>query len=181
MYHKDDADCKIFLLDAKEGIAAKAMERINEKVGHKMVVGAHSPSFGFEKHEDECEKLVRIVNETGANVLLVGVGAPKQEKWIMKYRDKMPGVKVFMALGATIDFETGTSNGLLRFSKNLHWNGFIVSAWNLSVSSSVTSWMICSSSITSVSSSWEYTRILSEKSRITFFGRTYIVRLSEEG
>ena len=77
MYHKDDADCKIFLLGAKEGIAAKAMERINEKVGHKMVVGAHSPSFGFEKHEDECEDLIRIVNESGANVLLVGVGAPK--------------------------------------------------------------------------------------------------------
>lgn len=38
--------------------------------------------------------------------------------------------------------------------------------------------MICSSSITSVSSSWEFTRILSEKSRITFFGRTYIARLS---
>lgn len=139
MYHKNDADSKIFLLGVKEGIAVKAMERINEKVGHQMMVGAHSPSFGFEKHEDECEKLVRIVNETGANVLLVGVGAPKQEKWIMKYRDKMPGVKVFMALGATIDFEAGTSNGLLRFSKNLHWNGFIVSAWNLSVSSSVTS------------------------------------------
>lgn len=67
------------------------------------------------------------------------VWGPKQEKWIMKYRDKMPGVKVFMALGATIDFEAGASNRLLRFSKNLHWNGFIVSAWNLSVSSSVTS------------------------------------------
>lgn len=77
MYHKDDADCKIFLLGAKEGIAAKSMERINEKVGRQMVVGAHSPSFGFEKHEDECEELVRIVNESGANVLLVGVGAPK--------------------------------------------------------------------------------------------------------
>ena len=36
----------------------------------------------------------------------------------------------------------------------------------------------CSSSITSVSSSWEYTRILSKKSRITFFGRTYMARLS---
>lgn len=108
MYHKDDADCKIFLLGAREGIAAKAMQRINEKVGRQMVVGAHSPSFGFEKHEDECEELVRIVNESGANVLLVGVGAPKQEKWIIKYRDKMPRVKVFMALGATIDFEAGT-------------------------------------------------------------------------
>ncbi len=108
MYHKDDKNCKIFLLGAKEGIAAKAMERINEKVGRRIVVGAHSPSFGFEKNEKECEELVHIVNESGANVLLVGVGAPKQEKWIMKYRDRMPNVDLFMALGATIDFEAGT-------------------------------------------------------------------------
>lgn len=108
MHHKDDADCRIFLLGAKEGIAAKAMERINARVGRRIVVGAHSPSFGFEKNERECDELVRIVNDSGANVLLVGVGAPKQEKWIMKYRDRMPGVKLFMALGATIDFEAGT-------------------------------------------------------------------------
>ena len=108
MYHKDDPDCQIFLLGAKEGIAKKAMERINGKVGREIVVGAHSPSFGFEKKEDECSKLVEIVNHSGANVLLVGVGAPKQEKWIMKYRQQMPGVKLFMALGATIDFEAGT-------------------------------------------------------------------------
>lgn len=108
MYHKNDQNCKIFLLGAAEGIAEKAMKNINEKVGRRIVVGAHSPSYGFEKNEQECEELVRIVNESGANVLLVGVGAPKQEKWIMKYRDRMPGVDVFMALGATIDFEAGT-------------------------------------------------------------------------
>ena len=108
MYHKNDRNCKIFLLGAAEGIAEKAMKNINEKVGRRIVVGAHSPSYGFEKNEQECEELVRIVNESGANVLLVGVGAPKQEKWIMKYRDRMSGVDVFMALGATIDFEAGT-------------------------------------------------------------------------
>ena len=108
MFHKDDPDCRIFLLGAKEGIAQKAMERINEKVGRKIVVGAHSPSFGFEKDEKECKELVDIVNRSGANVLLVGVGAPKQEKWIMKYRNQMPDVDLFMALGATIDFEAGT-------------------------------------------------------------------------
>lgn len=108
MYHKDDPDCRIFLLGAKEGIAQKAMERINEKVGREIVVGAHSPSFGFEKNEEECYKLVEIINRSGANVLLVGVGAPKQEKWIMKYQEKIPNVNLFMALGATIDFEAGS-------------------------------------------------------------------------
>lgn len=107
-YHKDDQNCKIFLLGAAEGIATKAMERINNKVKRKIVVGAHSPSYGFEKNEQECEELIRIVNESKANVLLVGVGAPKQEKWIMKYRNRMPKVDIFMALGATIDFEAGT-------------------------------------------------------------------------
>jgi len=48
-YHKDDPNCKIFLLGAAEGIAAKAMERINQKVGRNIIVGAHSPSYGFEK------------------------------------------------------------------------------------------------------------------------------------
>lgn len=107
MYHKDDPGCRIFLLGAREGVATKAMERINEKVGRRIVVGAHSPSFGFEKDERECEELIGIVNRSGANVLLVGLGAPKQEKWIMRYRDRMPGVDLFMALGATIDFEAG--------------------------------------------------------------------------
>jgi len=40
-------------------------------------------------------------------VVLVGLGAPKQEKFIMRYKDRMPGVKIWMALGATIDFEAG--------------------------------------------------------------------------
>lgn len=108
MYHKDDPNCKIFLLGAAEGIAEKARQNINRKIGREIVVGAHSPSYGFEKNEKECEELIKIVNASGANVLLVGVGAPKQEKWIVKYRDRMPNVDVFMALGATIDFEAGT-------------------------------------------------------------------------
>ncbi|MBM6759070.1 WecB/TagA/CpsF family glycosyltransferase [Bacteroides mediterraneensis] len=107
-YHRNNPNCRIFLLGAAEGVAIKAMERINKKVGRAIIVGAHSPSYGFEKKQEECEELIQIVNESGANVLLVGVGAPKQEKWIIKYRDRMPQIDIFMALGATIDFEAGT-------------------------------------------------------------------------
>lgn len=114
-YHKNDPQCKIFLLGAAEGIAVKAMERINQKVGRNIVVGAHSPSYGFEKKPEECEELIRIINESGANVVLVGVGAPKQEKWIIKYRNRMPNVKIFMGLGATIDFEAGTLKRAPKF------------------------------------------------------------------
>lgn len=106
-YHANNPNCKIFLLGAAEGVAKKAMENINRRVGRQIVVGAHSPSYGFEKNEQECEELIHIVNESGATVLLVGAGAPKQEKWIAKYRSRMSGVKLFMALGATIAFEAG--------------------------------------------------------------------------
>ena len=106
-YHKDDQNFKIFLLGAMEGVAKKAMERINSRIGRPIVVGAYSPSYGFEKKQEENEHIYRIINESGANVVLVGVGCPKQEKWIDAHKTKMQGVDIWMALGATIDFEAG--------------------------------------------------------------------------
>lgn len=107
MYHKDDANCKIFLLGAKDGVAQKAMEHINSKVGRQIVVGAYSPSYGFEKKSEENVAIYKMINDSSANVVLVGVGCPKQEKWIDKHKTKMPQVNLWMALGATIDFEAG--------------------------------------------------------------------------
>ena len=106
-YHKDDQNCKIFLLGAAEGVAIKAMDNINKACGRRIVVGALSPSYGFEKNQKECDNIANIIKQSGANVVLVGVGAPKQEKWIMDHKDSMPEVKLWMALGATIDFEAG--------------------------------------------------------------------------
>ena len=106
-YHKYDENCKIFLLGAMDGVAQKAMAVINEKVGRDIVVGAYSPSYGFEKKQEENEAIHKMINESGANVVLVGVGCPKQEKWIDKHKAMMPGVDIWMALGATIDFEAG--------------------------------------------------------------------------
>ena len=106
-YHRDDENCKIFLLGAMDGVADKAMDNINRKVGRSIVVGAYSPSYGFEKKQDENEQIHKMINESGANVVLVGVGCPKQEKWIDAHKADMPGVDIWMALGATIDFEAG--------------------------------------------------------------------------
>lgn len=107
IYHRDDENCKIFLLGAMEGVAVKAMENINRKIGRQIVVGAYSPSYGFEKKPDENARIYQMINESEANVVLVGVGCPKQEKWIDAHKDKMPDVDIWMALGATIDFEAG--------------------------------------------------------------------------
>ena len=51
--------------------------------------------------------MVAMINESGATALMVGLGAPKQEIWIAKARDRLPHVRVLMGIGATIDYEAG--------------------------------------------------------------------------
>lgn len=106
-HHRNNENIKIFLLGAREGVALTAQKKINSKIGRDIIVGAHSPSFGFEKNEEECLKIIDIVNQSGATVLAVGVGAPKQEKFIYKYKDQLTNIKIFLAIGATLDFEAG--------------------------------------------------------------------------
>src|SRR5574344_1610956 len=106
-YHAKDENIKIFLMGAKEGVAAKAAEKINSRIGRDIIVGTYSPPFGYEKDEVECQHIVGILKDSHANVILVGLGNPKQTKWIYKYKNQIPNIKVYLALGATIDFEAG--------------------------------------------------------------------------
>lgn len=106
-HYKSDSNTKIFLLGAAPGIAAQAQHKINRKIGREIVVAAHSPSFGFENDEQECRDIINLINHSGATVLAIGVGAPKQEKWIFKYRSQLKTVKIILAVGATLDFESG--------------------------------------------------------------------------
>ena len=106
-YHKNHQQIKIFLLGAQPGVAIQAQAQINAKVGRNMVVDAYSPPLDFENDAAEQEQIIRKINSSGATVLAVGLGAPKQENWISKYKHKLPKIKIFLAIGATIDFEAG--------------------------------------------------------------------------
>jgi exopolysaccharide biosynthesis WecB/TagA/CpsF family protein len=106
-FHQSNEKVTIFLLGAMPGIAEKAMKNINNKVNRKMVIGCYSPPFGFEKDAQECKKIVALINHSKATVLAVGLGAPKQEKWVFKYLNEFIHVKRTLCIGATIDFEAG--------------------------------------------------------------------------
>ncbi len=118
-YNRHNRNIRIFLLGGEEGVAQQARFNINSKVGWDIVVDALSPSFGFEKNEAECQEIVKRINQSGANVLVVGVGAPKQEKWIVKYRSQLPNVKLFLPLGAAIDFEAGYKQRAPRWMSDI--------------------------------------------------------------
>ncbi len=106
-YHRDNPDVKLYMLGAGPGVAELAKQRINERIGREIVVETHSPTYGFEKDPEECAAIIERIRASSANVLVVGLGAPKQEKWIVKYRDQLPNIKTFLAVGAAIDFEAG--------------------------------------------------------------------------
>jgi N-acetylglucosaminyldiphosphoundecaprenol N-acetyl-beta-D-mannosaminyltransferase len=103
--HAKNGAVTMFLLGAEAGVAEKARERINRLADREIVVGAHGPSFDFLDDEIECTQAIEMINRSGATCLVVGLGAPKQEIWIDRHRVRMPGVKVFMGVGATIDYE----------------------------------------------------------------------------
>jgi N-acetylglucosaminyldiphosphoundecaprenol N-acetyl-beta-D-mannosaminyltransferase len=98
----------IFLLGGKAGVADMARRHINRRTSSNIVLGAHSPSMTFAENESECDSVIDIINRSGALALVVGLGAPKQELWISKYRSRLPKVKAFLAVGASIDFEART-------------------------------------------------------------------------
>lgn len=103
--HALNPEVRIFLLGARPGIAQRARERINRLAGREIVVGAHGPSMNFVNDQVESAEAVEMINASKATCLIVGLGAPKQEVWVVRHRHEMPGVKVYMGVGAVIDYE----------------------------------------------------------------------------
>ena len=66
--------------------------------------------------------IIEMINETKPDILAVGLGAPKQEKFLYKYKNEL-NVPISLAIGASIDFEAGNINRAPRWMQNcgLEW------------------------------------------------------------
>lgn len=113
---------KMFFLGAAEGVAAKAAENLTKRYPKLQVVGTYSPPYGFENDEAEIKKIIQIVVKEKPHILIVGLGCPKQEKFIFKYRDKLK-VPISLGLGASLDFEAGNVKRAPKWMRNcgLEW------------------------------------------------------------
>ena len=98
---------KVFLLGAAEGVAAKAAEVLKRRYKRLQVVGTYSPPYGFEKDESEIEEINTMLKASGADMLFVGMGVPKQDIFIYENMQKYQ-IPMSFSIGGTIDFIAGT-------------------------------------------------------------------------
>lgn len=69
------------------------------------IAGMYSPPFR-ELSEEEDAEIVSRINDSGARVLFVGLGCPKQEKWMAAHRGSVRAV--MLGVGAAFDYHAGT-------------------------------------------------------------------------
>jgi len=97
---------KVFLLGAQPGVAATAAKHMKERWPNVETVGVYSPPFGFEHDPNECNYILGRIALAKPDVLIVGLGAPKQEIWVNQHYQKIQA-KAALCVGATIDFLAG--------------------------------------------------------------------------
>jgi N-acetylglucosaminyldiphosphoundecaprenol N-acetyl-beta-D-mannosaminyltransferase len=97
---------RVFLLGAAPGVAAPPARVIQRTWPTVCVSDVYSPPIGFEHNEAENAKILRRIEKARPDLLLIGLGAPKQELWAHAHRDKIHA-SVALCIGATIDFLAG--------------------------------------------------------------------------
>ncbi|MCX0393032.1 WecB/TagA/CpsF family glycosyltransferase [Clostridium perfringens] len=109
-----DKNLKVFLLGAKEEILIKCKEKIKENYDGINIVGSNNGFFDL----DNCDDLIEKINESKADILFVAMGAPRQEVFIEKYKDKLC-CKIFMGVGGSFDVFAGNVNRAPQFMINI--------------------------------------------------------------
>jgi len=93
----------LFLLGAAPGVAEAAAAILCDRYPGLRVAGTYAGSP--DPAEDDA--LVARVNASGAALLYVAYGAPRQDKWIARNRDALASVRVAIGVGGSLDFVTG--------------------------------------------------------------------------
>jgi N-acetylglucosaminyldiphosphoundecaprenol N-acetyl-beta-D-mannosaminyltransferase len=116
-----EKEYKVFLLGGAPGVAEKATENIRKEFGD--IVCGHQHGYfkgqhvGHADHEEEKE-IIKRINDLKPDIIFVGLGSPKQEKWIEYHRNNLD-VKLIIGNGGTIDVLSGTVKRAPQFFQKL--------------------------------------------------------------
>src|SRR4030042_3226164 len=105
---------RIFIFGSEPDANREACKNITASYPSLNLVGRQHGYLSEGEHED----LVREINTSAADILFVGLGSPKQEKWIHQYK-KLLKVKICMGVGGYLDVLAGKVPGAPPFVQKL--------------------------------------------------------------
>ncbi|MEK7637735.1 MAG: WecB/TagA/CpsF family glycosyltransferase [Patescibacteria group bacterium] len=98
---------RVFMFGGKTGVAEQAGEKLLTMWPALNIVGVESGSRGhWSKLQDH--RIIERIHLAKPDILLVALGAPKQELWIDRHRPALHHVKIAMGVGRTFDYLAGT-------------------------------------------------------------------------
>lgn len=113
---------KVFLLGGAPGSGEAAARKLKTMSPQLQVCGIYSPPFGFEKDEAELAKINDMLKSSGADLLFVGLGSPKQDIFIGENKD-IYQIPLSFSIGIAIDYFAG------RVKKAPDWMNRIGLEW----------------------------------------------------
>lgn len=96
---------KIFFYGSTEKTLGKLRTVLGRQFPRLQIAGTYSPPFRPITREED-DEIVEMINNSGANVVFVGLGCPKQEKWMADHRGRIRAVMI--GVGAAFDYHSGT-------------------------------------------------------------------------
>jgi N-acetylglucosaminyldiphosphoundecaprenol N-acetyl-beta-D-mannosaminyltransferase len=94
----------LYLLGSEPPIAREAADRLRRWYPDLRVDGAHHGFFGLDSPHNE--RVLEDIREHAPQIVLVGMGSPKQELWVDRYADQLGGAVVW-TVGALFDYVSG--------------------------------------------------------------------------
>jgi N-acetylglucosaminyldiphosphoundecaprenol N-acetyl-beta-D-mannosaminyltransferase len=104
--HAAAAGLRVFFMGGEPGVADEARRVLSARYPGLQVVGTHCPPMGFERDPAANAAAVAAVRAARPDIVFVGLGSPKQERWIVAHQAEY-GPAVSLGVGISFSFVTG--------------------------------------------------------------------------
>lgn len=113
---------RLFFLGGSPGSAEKAAAAVRHRYPQARICGVYCPPFETFNTKQEQERIRAAIVAASPDVLMVGLGAPKQEKWIVEHRERL-GVPVSIGVGGSFEMAGGVISRAPRWMQRtgLEW------------------------------------------------------------
>lgn len=96
---------RVFLLGGRRGVAVRAAKRMQAQHRGLCIVGTHHGYFSPDSEEEH--RVSELIHSAAPDILIVCMGFPRQEEFLLRYRDHFPSLRIGIALGGSLDVWSG--------------------------------------------------------------------------